>query len=534
MESPAGAEAGSAPSFVEVSLDQEADLAVLSGSRSSQLPADADDSEIAAEEGRDGPSHLNDALRKSKKALLLHTVPVMWANMLSKLATSAVAAPQSQALGMSSSQFGLVLSAFFLTFSTLQYPSLYIATKVGERRWLSFNLLAMGGLTILKSGLPNFWSLALCNMAVGATQACVQPILYRNMDKHLTASETSGSWSVVYVTNTVGGIFFGPLAGIIMLAGWRYVYLVYGIYCAVAAVMTWFCMMDSPETTKVFNEDERDALVAAKKTTAGPGKPKNMNAALKWWRTWYLGFMAFMFQQLIMAGTQFGPLIYYDYLQHYNPLGDSNQQQSRANFLLTSSSIASVLGSLLTGQLLRRLPAHRFWYGTGLYGTAVFLVAMVTVVFTSSTSLALNVIVFALAFGITYGCTPLMDTLPIAFCNSDGLAGGIFSIMTSFKGAAGLTAPLIFGALQDSIGAPNAFTVMGIFLLAAAILYIMFFGLLRKGPFVPKSAKENEVKPTEHADTPKAEAEADPQPVVLELSKSIPDSPSTSSREAEV
>jgi MFS family permease len=485
-----------APSFVEISLDQEEVLAVVTGSQSIRASESVDDAgAVASEEGREnsdkGPSHLSDALRKNKRALLLHTVPVMWANMLSKLATSSVAAPQSQALRMSSSQFGLVLSAFFLTFSTLQYPSLYVATKVGERRWLAFNLVAMGGLTILKSGLPNFWSLALVNMGIGATQACVQPIMYRNMDKHLTAAETSSSWSLVYVSNTVGGIFFGPLAAVIMLAGWRYVYLVYGLYCALAGLVTWFCMMDSPSTTKMLTEDERAALLEAKQgSVGGGGKAKSMNAALKWWRTWYLGAMAFLFQQLIMAGTQFGPLIYYEYLQHHNPLGDSNQQQSRANFLLTASSIASVLASLSTGQLLKRLPEQRFWYGTILFALALALSALVSVVYATSTTLALNVTVFALAFGVAFGCTPLMDTLPVVFCNSEGLASGVFSIMTSFKGAAGLTAPLIFGALQEAVGAPFAFTSMAGFFFVAAMLYAGFFVFTRNSPF----ARRVEVK----------------------------------------
>ena len=134
-----------------------------------------------------------------------------------------------QTIDLSRTQQGLVLSAFFLTYTFLQIPSGIWVDKIGVRRPYFYGNLLWGlasAATALTAGL---WFLVAIRLLLGVGESVVTPSSMRYIRMHFEEKER-GTAVGLYMTGTKLGPAIGlPLAGyLITRFNWQIMFLIMG------------------------------------------------------------------------------------------------------------------------------------------------------------------------------------------------------------------------------------------------------------------------------------------------------------------
>ncbi|KAL1962150.1 hypothetical protein VTN77DRAFT_554 [Rasamsonia byssochlamydoides] len=164
----------------------------------------------------------------------------------------------------SAEQFSTAVSIFYATYVSFETPFAVIMKKAAPRNLLTA-LASVWALTTIFSGfMVNVGGLYATRLILGACEAGLFPCLnlyltmvYRREEQ---AKRVSYLMNCAAISGAVGGLLaYGILQmdGVAGKAGWRWVYIIEGIFSVIVAVWIWFGLPNDPANAYFLTAEEK-------------------------------------------------------------------------------------------------------------------------------------------------------------------------------------------------------------------------------------------------------------------------------------
>ncbi|POR38436.1 Putative transporter [Tolypocladium paradoxum] len=172
-----------------------------------------------------------------------------------------------EAIGASPQQFAAAVSIFYATYVLFEPPWTVVMKRLTPRVLLT-GLCAVWSLATVASGfITGVAGLYAVRLVLGACEAGLFPALNLYLTMVYKRDEQAARVSYLFVCTAVAGAFGGLLAyailkmdGLAGYAGWRWVYIVEGIFSFAVAPVVWFGLPNDPSNAYFLSAAERDMM----------------------------------------------------------------------------------------------------------------------------------------------------------------------------------------------------------------------------------------------------------------------------------
>jgi MFS family permease len=132
-------------------------------------------------------------------------------------------------LGLSNTQLGLLLSAFFWSYTLAQLPAGWLAERLDARRVLACGLAVWGVATALTGLATGFLMLLVLRVMLGLGESVMYPASMKILAQEALEGQRGRANGFLAAGNFAGPAF-GTLAGGLLMAwlGWRVIFFVFG------------------------------------------------------------------------------------------------------------------------------------------------------------------------------------------------------------------------------------------------------------------------------------------------------------------
>ncbi|KAJ6020758.1 hypothetical protein N7540_006262 [Penicillium herquei] len=243
---------------------------------------------------------------KSKKKLLakldMRIVPIfMCLYVMSFIDRANIGNAQAEGmsadLGMTGAQYNVVLSIFFVTYIIFDIPSNYLLEKYFQEHpsWYVAGITLLWGIMMTMHGLVhNYGSIMAVRLLMGMFEAGFVPGAFMYMTKWHSKFELATRYSTFYVGSALAGAFSGLLAyafnqmdGVGGLEGWRWIFLMEGIIIILLALIIPIILLDTPnQSGKWLNDEERRYLIARMTIQNGGKEIEKASGHFSWKLIW--------------------------------------------------------------------------------------------------------------------------------------------------------------------------------------------------------------------------------------------------------
>ncbi|OJJ07726.1 hypothetical protein ASPVEDRAFT_877783 [Aspergillus versicolor CBS 583.65] len=161
----------------------------------------------------------------------------------------------TETLNMSSTQYNVVLSIFFVPYVIFEVPSNYILSKFKKPSMYIGGIIVAWGIVMTLMGIVhNFEGLVAVRFMLGVAEAGFFPGAVYIISSWYLPHEMQSRIALFYAASALAGAVSGLLAfaiarmdGVGGYEGWRWIFLLEGIATVLAGVLCLFCLIDSPE-----------------------------------------------------------------------------------------------------------------------------------------------------------------------------------------------------------------------------------------------------------------------------------------------
>ena len=294
-------------------------------------------------------------------------------------------------LGLSATEFGVLLSAFSLSYGIAQLPSGILLDRFGPRIILGGGLLFWSVMQALTGSVNNFTHFILLRIGLGIGEAPFMPSGVKVINDWYTAKERGLPVGIFNSSTTLGQAFAPPILVVLMLAfGWRMMFLIIGVFGIVIA-LCWYVWYRNREQLTLTAE-ERQYLDAGSIPSASSGLSLAEWGSLFKRRTVWGMILGF-------SGVNYTQWLYLSWLPGY-------LQAERGLSLGNTGWVAAIpflfgsIGMLVNGTVVDRLAAKGYPLGKtrkSLICLGLVCSAACTLLVVQSTSTAMAVAFISLA-----------------------------------------------------------------------------------------------------------------------------------------
>jgi MFS transporter, ACS family, D-galactonate transporter len=354
----------------------------------------------------------------------------------------AVAAPLMKGeLGLSATQFGLAVSAFFWIYAPIQFVVGWLCDRFSVYRLLAGGILLWAGSTFLMGFVGGFASLFVLRLMLGVGESIAFPATSKIIARHIP-NERRGIANAAVSTGLALGPAVGTLAGgtIVASFGWRPMFIVFGL-----ATLLW--LWPWPRIVRSLGKPHDE-------TAASDRVP--IKALTRKWSLWAMGIGHCLGNYSFYVLLAFLPLFLVE------RRGFSIEQMA---LLATLGYAVQAVAALSLGVISDRWTragrseaAMRRWMLV--VGQAVAAVAVLGIAFSGSTPL----IAFWLCVGGVTTAALSLNIYAVAQMFAGPRASGTWvGIQNAIGNISGIVGPVISGIIIDRAGYD------GVFILSAAI-----------------------------------------------------------------
>ncbi|EFR00745.1 hypothetical protein MGYG_03750 [Nannizzia gypsea CBS 118893] len=173
-------------------------------------------------------------------------------------------------LGITSgTEYNTALTIFFIPYVLFEIPSNLLLKKFKPHVWLSVCMFAFGLITCLQGIVTNYAGILATRFFLGLAETGMFPGCFYLMGMWYKRSEAQKRFSFFFSSTTLAGAFGGLLAsgigkmgGLRGYNGWRWLFILEGVFTCVVAVVWFFLIPDFPEDVKWLTEEEREFIKA--------------------------------------------------------------------------------------------------------------------------------------------------------------------------------------------------------------------------------------------------------------------------------
>jgi MFS family permease len=209
-------------------------------------------------------------------------------------------------LNLSSNQFQIAVSIFFVTYLLCEVPSNLVLKQFTPRIWIAI-LSTTWGITATLSGLVgSFGSLVACRLVLGVLEAGLFPGLtvYLTLfySKHELARRIGYLFVSSAIAGAVGGLLafgIGNMAGLAGFRGWRWIFIIEGMPSVVLGVVTFFALPNEGSTAYFLSDDERALMELRHRREYGNTQSsrdlsfQDVKSAFTDWKVWAFSIAQF-------------------------------------------------------------------------------------------------------------------------------------------------------------------------------------------------------------------------------------------------
>lgn len=164
-------------------------------------------------------------------------------------------------------QISTAVSIFYATYVLVEAPWA-IALKKITPRILMTGLCVIWSLTTIFSGfITSIGGMYAARLVLGACEGGLFPGLNLYLTMVYKREEQARRVSYLFVCTALSGAFGGLLAYVILkmdgvggYAGWRWVYIIEGIFSVVVAAIVWFGLPNDPSNAYFLNDREKELM----------------------------------------------------------------------------------------------------------------------------------------------------------------------------------------------------------------------------------------------------------------------------------
>lgn len=172
-------------------------------------------------------------------------------------------------LGLSLTQSGWFMAAFFWTYSLFQVPSGWLSERFGTRVTLSAFAMAWSLATLGIGVAPVFWLLIVAQLVMGVAQAGIFPASCQSIGHWLPLGQRSLACGILAAGMQLGAILASGLTGMLIAPwGWRWVFIGFALPGMLWAVGFWIRFRNRPHQDARVNAAE---LALLETGSASPG-----------------------------------------------------------------------------------------------------------------------------------------------------------------------------------------------------------------------------------------------------------------------
>lgn len=170
-------------------------------------------------------------------------------------------------IGATTEEISTAVSIFYATYVLVEAPWA-IALKKITPRLLMTGLCIIWSLTTIFSGfITNIGGMYAARLVLGACEGGLFPGLNLYLTMVYKREEQAKRVSYLFVCTALSGAFGGLLAYLLLkmdgvggYAGWRWVYIIEGIFSVVVAVIVWFGLPNNPDDAYFLNDREKQLM----------------------------------------------------------------------------------------------------------------------------------------------------------------------------------------------------------------------------------------------------------------------------------
>jgi ACS family 4-hydroxyphenylacetate permease-like MFS transporter len=189
-------------------------------------------------------------------------------------------------LGLTSTQFGLATTLFYIAYIACGIPSNIVLARIGARRWIGTIMIAWGlaSTATMFATSPN--TLYLLRVLVGIAEAGFLPgmLLYMTLwfPPAYRARANALFMIAMPVTAALGSALSGyilALDGALGLKGWQWLFMLEGLPSAILGLIVFSYLDDKPEEAKWLSAEEKAVLARSLQVERMPA-PLKADAAV--------------------------------------------------------------------------------------------------------------------------------------------------------------------------------------------------------------------------------------------------------------
>ncbi|KJK73509.1 hypothetical protein H634G_11244 [Metarhizium anisopliae BRIP 53293] len=207
---------------------------------------------------------------------------------------------ETKSLHMSSSDYSLAVSVFFIGYFLLEVPSNMILNRTRPSIYLPCLMIVWGCLVIAYVGVNKKEHLFGLRFCLGLLEAGYFPGVLLFMSNWYKKSELARRFSIFYCASLVSGAVGGLIAGLITdnmqnrdgLPAWKWLFLIEGCLTVGFAIIAIFILPDFPATTRWLTAEEREYAISRLENDHNSTQAGNLSHlqsflhAVRDWRTW--------------------------------------------------------------------------------------------------------------------------------------------------------------------------------------------------------------------------------------------------------
>lgn len=368
---------------------------------------------------------------------------------------------------LSDAAYGIGAGIFYLGYILFEVPSNLYMQRVGARRTLTRIMLLWGMVTVATAFVTTANQLIAARFLLGMAEAGFFPGIILYLTYWLPASLRGRVTAGLLMSGMVAGIICGPLSGVIMthldgwlgLKDWQVLFILTGAPAILMGIFGWFWLIDRPEQSNWLTGQEKRQI--AQGICSEPGAvSSHFGGVLRDPRLYIAGLVYFCIYSGSNTVTYWIPTL----IQGFG-LADVKL----IGMLSALPFIVALCAMYLLGRSSDRHMERRWHLGlTLLTGASSFaLLGMV------QGDVALSVVLMSLGSAAALSAIPLFWTIPPAFLNKAGAAGGI-AVISSLGNLAGVLSQAAVGEIKAATGnLYAAFDVMAIVMVLGALVLLV-------------------------------------------------------------
>jgi len=391
----------------------------------------------------------------------------MLINFADKAVLGLAAGPIMEHIGLTSSQYGLIASGFFLLFSVAAIAGGVISDRVPSK-WLLVGMAVVWSIAQLPMLAPlgayGFWVVLGSRILLGAAEGPAYPVANHAAHKWFPDRDRDLVSGILTIGAPLGVVLAAPgLTWIISAFGWRAAFITMSVF-GLIWVAVWIRFgKDSPAPQP---EESEDKTIPRSTVEAGPSVPYwTILATRTWIGSVLAGFAGYWALAIMIAWIP----IYFSKV-----LGFSG---SVMGWLVAIPwgfmAVSMIVQGMLSRSLMKRGVSSRITRGAV---TSVALLLCGALVFASLAAgpVWLKIVLLSLGLGMSAVAVPIGQAL-CSEISPPGRNGGVLGAYAAVYSVAGIISPALTGRVLDSAdsaaeGFTQAFILCGIILIAAGVI----------------------------------------------------------------